>query len=138
MDPLVQNSVELRHGRFKIPNAYGSERLPLPMTVIAQYYNGITWVTNVADSLTAFNSNLVALGGNLVPTVVSGLAGGLTVSNPNILSLTSGVKTFTLAAPYVSGSADLSINTPSYLPPLAGRATFGIYRSPLIYRRENY
>jgi hypothetical protein len=27
---------------------------------------------------------------------------------------------------------------PSYLPSTSGRATFGIFKSPLIYRRENY
>lgn len=137
MDPLVQGVVELRHGRISIPNAYGSERLALPMSAYVQYYDGITWVTNVADSLTAFNSDFAPVG-NLQSSVVSGLGGGLAASNPNALAVSLGFKTFTLAAPNVSGSADITLNAPAYVPSVAGRATFGIYRSPLIYRRENY
>lgn len=137
MDPLVQGVVELRHGRFRIPNAYGSERLALPMSATAQYFNGTTWVSNLADNLTSFSSDF-SPAGNLLAAIVTGLGGGLTASNPDALPVSSGVKNFRLAAPNVSGSADISLNAPAYLPSAPGRATFGIYRSPLIYRRENY
>ena len=134
-----------RLGRIRIPNAYGSERLALPLTAMVQYYNGTIWVTHTIDNFTAFNTRLSTAGGNLVATVKSGLASGITVTSPGTSAVASGVRTITLAAPGVSGSVELSLNAPSYLldPPsfvsnTPARATFGIYKSPLIYRRENY
>jgi hypothetical protein len=35
-------------------------------------------------------------------------------------------------------SANITASGPMYLPSTTGRAIFGIYKSPLIYRRENY
>jgi MSHA biogenesis protein MshQ len=134
-----------RLGRIRIPNAYGSERLALPLTAMVQYYNGTLWVTHTIDNFTAFNTQLSTAGGNLVATVKSGLASGITVTSPGTSAVASGVRTITLAAPGVGGSVELSLNAPSYLldPPsfvsnTPARATFGIYKSPLIYRRENY
>jgi hypothetical protein len=54
------------------------------------------------------------------------------------VTVAAGVRTFTLAAPGVSGNVNISLNAPIYLPSTVGLATFGIFRSPLIYRRENY
>lgn len=134
----VEGGVKVVSGRIKIPNAYGSERLALPMTATVQYYNaGSNWVTSATDSVSAFNSNLVSTG-NVVASVVSGLGSGVTVLSPGTAAVVSGVRTFTLAAPMVSGNVDISLNAPIYLPSTTGRATFGIFRSPLIYRRENY
>jgi len=58
-----------------------------------------------------------------------------------------GLKTIIWDSANVSGSADITVTAPSWLQypwtsttatsPTA-RATFGIYKSPLIYRRENY
>jgi MSHA biogenesis protein MshQ len=134
---------------MKIANAYGSERLPLPMTVAAQYWNGTTWVTNVADSLTSFNGGIYSATsplGNVVAADVPGLslANHCTFASSiaSVPPINAGVGSFilVLAAPGVACSANMSINAPSYLPtlPAPGRATFGIYKSPLIYRRENY
>lgn len=133
----VEGGVHVVSGRINIPNVYGSERLALPMTATVQYYNGIYWIASLTDNVTAFNSNLTP-GGNLVATVVSGLSSGVTVSSPGTSSVVAGVRTVTLAAPLVPGSANISLNAPTYLPSSVGRATFGIYKSPLIYRRENY
>jgi MSHA biogenesis protein MshQ len=112
---------------------------------MVQYYNGTIWVTHTIDNFTAFNTRLTTAGGNLIATVKSGLASGITVTSPGTSAVASGVRTITLAAPGVGGSVELSLNAPSYLldPPsfvsnTPARATFGIYKSPLIYRRENY
>jgi MSHA biogenesis protein MshQ len=127
-----------RFGRIRMPNVYGSERLPLPMTSTVQYYNGANWVTSTTDSFTAFNTNLSTAGGNLVTNVITGLGSGVIVTSPGSAAVVAGVRIITLSAPGVSGSVDLSLNAPSYLSNTAARATFGIYKSPLIYRRENY
>jgi len=135
----VEGGVKVVSGRIKIPNAYGSERLPLPMTTTVQYYNaGANWVTSSTDSVSAFNSNLSSAGGDVVANIVTGLGSGVAVVSPGTAPVVAGVRTFTLAAPMVSGNVDISLNAPIYLPSTTGRATFGIFRSPLIYRRENY
>jgi hypothetical protein len=135
----VEGGVKVVSGRIKIPNAYGSERLALPMTATVQYYNaGSNWVTSATDSVSAFNSNLTGAGGNVVATVVSGLGSGVAVLSPGTAAVVAGVRTFSLVAPMVSGNVNISLNAPIYLPSTTGRATFGIFRSPLIYRRENY
>jgi len=135
----VEGGVKVVSGRIRIPNAYGSERLPLPMTATVQYYNaGASWVTSTTDSISSFNSNLTSAGGNVVATIVNGLGGGVAVVSPGPVTVAAGVRTFTLAAPGVSGNVNISLNAPIYLPSTVGLATFGIFRSPLIYRRENY
>jgi MSHA biogenesis protein MshQ len=135
----VEGGVKVVSGRIRIPNAYGSERLQLPMTATVQYYNaGASWVTSATDSISAFNSNLTGAGGNVVAVVVNGPLSGVSVVTPGTAAVVAGVRTFTLAAPGVSGSVNISLNAPIYLPSTTGLATFGIFRSPLIYRRENY
>lgn len=135
----VEGGVKVVSGRIKIPNAYGSERLPLPMTATVQYYNaGTNWVTSSTDSISAFNSNLTSAGGNVVAGIVNGLGSGVAVVSPGAAAVVAGVRTFSLAAPGVSGNVNISLNAPIYLPSTTGLATFGIFRSPLIYRRENY
>lgn len=134
----VEGGVKVASGRISIPNVYGSERLALPTAVTVQYWSGSYWRTSSTDSTTAFDSHLASAGGNLVATVVTGLGGGMVVTGPAVASVINGVRTITLAAPLVFGSANLSLNAPAYLPSSVGRATFGIYKNPLIYRRENY
>jgi len=135
----VEGGVKVVSGRIRIPNAYGSERLPLPMTATVQYYNaGANWVTSATDNISAFNSNLTGAGGNVVATIVNGLGGGVAVVSPGTAAVVAGLRTFTLAAPGVSGNVNIALNAPIYLPSTTGLATFGIFRSPLIYRRENY
>jgi MSHA biogenesis protein MshQ len=127
-----------RLGRIWMPNVYGSERLALPLAATVQYHNGTNWLTSTTDNTTTFNTNLSTAGGNLVATINTGLGGGVSVVSPGSLAVVAGVRRITLAAPGVSGNVDLSLNTPAYLLSNTARATFGIYKSPLIYRRENY
>jgi MSHA biogenesis protein MshQ len=137
----VEGGLKVVSGRLKISNVYGSERLGLPMTATVQYYN-VTgkWVTSLTDSTSAF--------GLSIPTIVKGplvLANLTSTVSPDACASSvvfcNGQKTFVLRSANATGSADISLNAPSYLQgPAAGsaRATFGIYKSPLIYRRENY
>jgi MSHA biogenesis protein MshQ len=133
MDPLVQAAIQVRYGRLNISNAYGSELLALPVRMTAQYYSGTSWVTSAQD-------NLSAPGGTLTASAVAGtpLCTGLPtwIAPTNLMS---GIGSFTLTPP-LNGrcSADITLGLPSYLPNVGGRVTFGIYKSPLIYRRENY
>jgi hypothetical protein len=95
-------------------------------------------VTSATDSTTSFNSNLTTASGNVVVSILNGLGSGLAIVSPALVTFSSGVRAFNLAAPGAAGNANVSLNTPSYLPSATSRATFGIFRSPLLYRRENY
>jgi hypothetical protein len=151
MDPEVQEVTALRYGRWKIDNAYGSERLPLPMKIAAQYHDGTKWVTNLADSL-AFVQAANMTTSN-VGTLTSCAFSPFSFTD---LPLLRGVTTFTLPAPGLACSANITNTQPDYLSGtpngttvltctagvvcggIPGRATFGIFKSPLIYRRENH
>jgi hypothetical protein len=134
----VEGGVKVANGRIRLPNAYGSEKLALPLTATVQYFDGANWVTSATDSTTSFNSNLTTASGNVVVSILNGLGSGLAIVSPALGTFTSGVRAFNLAAPGAAGNANVSLNTPSYLPSATSRATFGIFRSPLLYRRENY
>lgn len=136
----VEGGVTVVSGRVKIGNAHGSELLPLPMSATVQYYNETAWVTSTTDDVTSFDSNLSTAGGNLVATIVSGLGGGVVVSNPGVSAVVDGVRAFRLSAPGVRGSANISFNAPDYLPSNTARATFGVYKgnNEFIYLRETY
>jgi MSHA biogenesis protein MshQ len=129
----VEGGVKVVSGRLKIANAYGSELLPLPLKVAAQFYNGTGWVTSTTDSLSL-------PGGTVGTSAVTGatlcaVAGF--ESTPPALAL--GIGSLTLTKPSNGRcSADITLSAPSFLPSVSGRATFGVYKSPLIYRRENY
>lgn len=133
---------EVRYGRIKLANAYGSELLSLPITATVQFWNG-SYVTSITDSATQFNTNLSAAGNVQAVIVKVPLAlSNISVITPGLVTFTNGVKTFKLGAPNVAGSADLTIITaPGYLlPGSTGRATFGVYKGSnnIIYLRENY
>ena len=160
----VGGATVLRYGRLRMQNMYGSERLPLTIPVRAQYWNGSAFVTNTDDSCTAvavppartatpdglenvYFYPLVAGKNQLRSTDTSG-----TIASP----LAAGAATLNFSTPNRIGWLDVILNAPPYLQgdwanclgqtgaaglrddfPCA-RATFGIYKSPLIYRRENY
>lgn len=141
-------------GRLQMQNAYGSELLPLTVPIEAQYWNGIAYQRNSLDICSVIPTNSVAMGnykGNL-SACESSLTGGST--------MIGGHTALRLSAPAANnhGSVDLSINlssasgatcTPSSTAassaamPWFGvnpnaRATFGLFKSPLIYLRESY
>lgn len=147
----TDGSTSVRAGRLRMLNAYGSELLDLPMSLTTQYWNGSAYVLNTSDSCTSLP----------VPTAANGLvfgfgnlAAGETI--PSINAVTSGSGTvvagdavFKLTKPGTgnNGYVDITVNGPAWLKYVwagstatnpTARATFGIYKSPLIYRRENY
>lgn len=146
----IEGGVKIVSGRIKIGNAYGSDLLPMPMRATAEFYGGTNWLTSNTDNVTTFNSNLSTSGGNIVVSNLVGMGGAVVINAPGSAAVTAGVRTFTLSAPGVPGSVDLSLNAPAYLltgsngaavdPSLPGRATFGIYsgNDAFIYQREAY
>lgn len=142
MDPAVQASTELRFGRTRVSNAYGSELLSLAVPVSIQYWNGSAFVTAAEDAATLLNASNVVLSAPLgALTVATGASASNTCVPPPLpisITLTNGAGKFCLAKPGTRGNINLSISAPSYLPSNSAVANFGVYKSPLIYRRENY
>lgn len=156
----VGTNVRLRYGRLRMQNAYGSELLDLPVPFEAQFWTGVFYATNTWDSCTVlpmsslvmsnFTGGLAPCETQITPTgnqTLSGgrIPGGLRLTEPGAGNSGS-VKLAFNVSNVVSGNTCLSntsstataANQPWFGPNIDGRATFGIYRSPLIYLRENY
>lgn len=152
----VSASSNFRYGRLYMPNTYGPELLPLSVSIEAQYWNGTAYQRNQQDSCSQISANSIAMGNyksnlNACETV---LAGGGTMS--------AGKTTVTLSKPGNgnNGSVDLTVNLngatantcnsatqtaalSASLPwfgttNLSSRATFGLFKTPVIYMRENF
>jgi hypothetical protein len=136
----AEAGLKVASGRIRISNAYGTNRLPLPLPVTVQLYNGTNWLTSTSDSATTFNSALSPTG-NLTATLVSGAANCISVNSPSNSAVIAGVRAISLQATAFCSYTMSLTGLPVYLPltPTGGaRATFGVFKSPLIYRRENY
>ncbi len=110
----------VRFGQLQVSNAYGSERLDLPILVEVQYWNGSSFATNTFDNNTMLTVN------NLVEGNYQGALSGATLTTPtfrvidkndscSVSSVLSGVMTagkscLLLSKPFIIGSFDLLIN----------------------------
>jgi hypothetical protein len=124
---------KLRYGRLSIANAYGSELLPLPIEVQAQYWNGTSYVSNNDDGCTP----LAAL--NFSTAQAQGAAINTGVAATGTLNGTTGKGKIALTKPSPTPAGKGAVDVKSEIPylPGKGRATFGVYKSgPVIYRRE--
>ncbi|MGK5057951.1 DUF6701 domain-containing protein [Janthinobacterium sp. LB2P49] len=127
-------------GRLMVPHDYGSERYAVRLAVQAQYWDGKAWVTNLADSISAFSNKQVVFA-NCKKTLVCSdfkLDDGTYTVDKGILPSS---KRLTLAAPGAgkAGSVDVSVVGHPYLPSTVGTVVFGVFKSgPVIYLREMY
>jgi MSHA biogenesis protein MshQ len=139
----LEAGVRVANGRIKISNAYGSELLPLTLTVTTQYFAGAAsgWVTSLTDSMT--NLTLAA-----TYPVGAGTTAASFVAHTDIACLPyvngnvcKGTAVINLAKPSNgSGVATISPGAAAYMPVTNGTATFGVYRgnNEFIYQREAY
>ncbi|MDO8447624.1 MAG: LamG-like jellyroll fold domain-containing protein [Rhodoferax sp.] len=155
------NTTKIRYGRLRLQNAYGSELLALPVPLEAQYWTGNYYAANGADNCTVIPISSITMGNYLkqlnacetqlspagnVTMVAGKLPGtGLVLTKPganNAGSVDLAINVSGIAAGNTcvgaAQSAATAANMPWFGPNQGARATFGIYRSPLIYRRENY
>jgi MSHA biogenesis protein MshQ len=146
---------------MRLLNAYGSDLLALPVQLETQYWTGNYFATNAADNCTAFQASSIGLGGytaglaacetHITPSgtlaVVAGkLPGsGLVLTKPGNgnggsvnLTVFLGATASGNTCVSTTESAASAANLPWFGGNLGARATFGIYKSKLIYRRENY
>lgn len=156
----VEGLINLRSGRLNFTNSHGSELQPLSFVMEAQYWSvNNAYQRNIDDSCSAIDKQNIVMSNysknlSACETVLSG--GG---------QLISGQRTFTLSKPGAgnNGSVNLSVNldgvtgggvqtctsgtqtavTGVNLPQfgttdVTRRATFGVYKSPIIYMRESF
>jgi MSHA biogenesis protein MshQ len=140
------------YGRLRMLNAYGSELLALPMSLTTEYWTTAGWVKNTLDGCTAVPvptsaSGMVFGSGNLTAGETVASLHGITTGSGTFISGDGGFK---LSKPGTgnTGFVTITIATPDWLKfpwvtagvdvNASARATFGIFKSPLIYRRENY
>jgi MSHA biogenesis protein MshQ len=57
-DHALIGSTELRYGRLRLQNAYGSELLDLPLSFKAEYWDGMGWALNSLDTDTTLTAGL--------------------------------------------------------------------------------
>jgi MSHA biogenesis protein MshQ len=163
--------MRMRYGRLRLLNAYGSERLALPMVWETQYWNGQMFVRNSLDSCTSLSAANIALSNyQSPPKAAPPLLSASNLGTVTVGAISAGRGTITLTPTQIAtGSVDLVVNlgstgspsncaslsngssTSAGLAYLSGqwcgavndrdptaRASFGVYKTPLIYRRENY
>jgi hypothetical protein len=134
-------------GRLYVPNVFGSELLRLPVPLAAQYWTGTAWATSDGDSSSVVAAALAPR--SCMKFFAADLKSGPCKPNPLTpvdalpLQLADGRRNLVLQAPArgTSGSVDFGVDNGAartWLPSTVGRATFGLYRSPLIYLREVY
>ena len=153
---VTLGTTQLRFGRLRLTNAFGSELLNLPIPMQAEYWSGNYFSVNALDSCTSISSTA-----NISLTNYQGGINAGNLPSPGSITLggafTAGVGSLKLTKPTpkptVSGSVDLTINlsaeNKTYLQgawtqrnfnqnPTA-RAVFGVYKGgPVIYQREVY
>jgi MSHA biogenesis protein MshQ len=105
----AEGSVALRSGRLWLSNAFGSEKVPLPMALQTQYWSGKAWVLNSADSCTVVPAAAVARSGYLN---YQGVASSSWSTSAGSTSISGGNGWLTLAAPGagLTGSVDIALN----------------------------
>jgi Family of unknown function (DUF6701)/Concanavalin A-like lectin/glucanases superfamily len=89
----VGPTTELRFGRLRLQNAYGTGASVLPVPIELQYWNGSVFTVNAADSCTTLARSEIAL------SFTAPLAACNTAVNTATVPFTSGVGTLVLVAP---------------------------------------
>ena len=155
----VGGATNFRYGRLKLSNAYGSSLLDLPVPLEAQYWTASYYATNTLDSCTVipvssikmsnYLGQLNACETKLSPTgsviLTAGKLSGLILTKPGATNGGSVDLAINVSATATGNtcvgatqSAATAANMPWFGSNLGARASFGVYKSPLIYRRENY
>lgn len=152
----VGGITSVRFGRLRLQNTHGSELRALPLSVRSEFWNGSGFALNTFDSCTSLAAGNFTLG-NWQPAAFTGAtglapggpwtaAGGL-FTGPGLTAPAGGAQgsvdvTVDLSArPWLRGrwndasNPDGDANT-MYDDDPAARATFGVYRDRLIFRRE--
>ena len=102
----ANGNINIRHGRLRVFNAFGSEKAALSLPLRAEYWSGNSWLINVDDNFSVIPNTSVAL------SVVSPATLGTSATGT---TLVGGQGSVVLAIPTPgatgnTGSVDLAIN----------------------------
>jgi hypothetical protein len=145
--PQYEGGLMVVPGRLFLPNAFGSDLLRLPVPLTAQYWSGTAWLTSTEDSSSTVAKAIAPVSCRNAfakdPKTGACKDNPLTIAGPAPLGLNKGKGALILQAPPrgTVGSVDYTLDNgdaKDWLPSTQARATFGLYRSPLIYLREVY
>jgi MSHA biogenesis protein MshQ len=146
--PQYEDGLLIVPGRLFVSNAFGSDLLRLPVPLVAQYWNGTAWVASASDDDSSVASAIRPSAGGCRKFFAQNLVSGtckttpLTAATSAPVRLKSGKGTLLLLDPPrgTVGSVDYTLDSAAapWLPSTQARATFGLYKSPLIYLREVY
>jgi uncharacterized repeat protein (TIGR01451 family) len=146
--PQYEDGLLVVAGRLFVPNVFGSDLLRLPVPLSAQYWNGTAWAASASDETSLVASAIRPVDGGCRKFFAQDPKTGLCKANPlavagtGAVGLVHGKGTLTLQAPPrgTVGSVDYTLDSADapWLPSTQARATFGLYKSPLIYLREVY
>jgi hypothetical protein len=132
-------------GRLSVANVFGSDLLRLPVPLSAQYWSGSAWVPSSKDDNTVASSIkpvscIRAFAKNLASGACKDTPLSVTGTVPVVLKAGKGILTLQAPARGTQGSVDYTVDSSEapWLPSTQARATFGVYKSPLIYLREVY
>lgn len=140
----VEGGVTVVTGRLYLTNNFGSELLPLPILVTAQYWNGTRFTSSTSDNASTFNASDVVLG-NCTGALNAGAGACIATlgvaAAPGTFVLVAGAARVRLDAPGAghTGSVDVRIAPIAWLPSSTARMVLGVYKGgPVIYFRELY
>jgi MSHA biogenesis protein MshQ len=105
----AEPAMTLRSGRLRLANAFGSANAALQVPLTLEYWSGLAWVVNSADTCTSLATSAVALSNPRDAKGNTSTAGTAASS----LSLSAGRGWLTLAAPTPAGSTltvDIALN----------------------------
>lgn len=139
---LIQNEARMTvlSGQWQVAHGYGSELLPVRLAVQVQYWNGTKWITNLLDSISAFNKSQVVFV-NCKKTLDCSKLAADDLAYAVVQGALPQANRLTLLAPGAgkAGRVDVSVGNHPYLGSTVGVVVFGILRSgPVIYLREMY
>ena len=139
----IEGGLMVVGGRLLVANNYGSELLPLPLRVHAQYLGNSGYVNSTTDNSSTFRRTGITLS-NCTKSLGAGgacLTALAIAGTPTDFKLLNGTTEIRLLPPGPgrTGSVDLRIDGISWLPSTVARARIGVYKAgPVIYFRELY
>jgi hypothetical protein len=156
---VTEGTANIRSGRISLKNAYGSELLPLSIPLETQYWNGTSYIRNQQDSCTAVPASSIAMANYKNSLSACETQIGYSSGSGAFVNGVSKFLRLTKPGAGNNGSVDLTLNlnsasgntcntatassaTTASIPwfgtNLVSRATFGIFKTPIIYMRENF
>ncbi|HEV8644773.1 MAG TPA: DUF6701 domain-containing protein, partial [Burkholderiales bacterium] len=109
-DSFALDTTELRFGRLRLNNAFGSSLLDLPLPLSTQYYDGNFFVTNTLDSCTTLSASDIAF--SFLPATPNLVACETHLNPAGTITFTSGNAGVRLTKPGSAnnGAVDLTVN----------------------------